>query len=359
MKNSNRYKDIFSSKEQLSHSDIEKYRNQDSSVSDNSIEQKEMSDQLEQDALEGWEQLSYNTSILKKIKSKLFNQSSFSWMTALSSILIGVALVLGYQAIINDTNEAVTEIIAKQKSPLILEELNIESSEMIIPSEIEKMQGTAAEEQIVPKVIIQDFLEKEEFKIEFPALEPIKISTPTSSLLTPIIDKIDAKEIYLNDLKLIDYRIYRDKPVIETKQLILTGTSADKENENSESFDTEWKNVEIAYIQYLEKSIYYFKKGKSKKALARFETIIKSYPQDVNANFYAGICLYNFGEYKQAIEKFEICLSAEYRNFDDEAIWMKALSLEHQKKTSEAKKIFLLISESEGFYANQAKEKLN
>lgn len=197
-----------------------------------------------------------------------------------------------------------------------------------------------------------------EFEIEFPALPPIAIPESGTSPSAPVIDKINAKEIYLNDLKLIDYRAYRENPAVETKQLILTGTTADKEGKHSESFESNWQNVQIPYMQYLDKSVYYFNKGKSKKALARFETIIETYPLDVNANFYAGLCLFNFGEYTDAIAKFETCLGSTYRNFDDEAIWMKALSLEHLHREIEAKKLFTLISENNGFYAEQAREKL-
>jgi len=361
VKNSNRYKDIFSSKEQMSRSDIEKYGNQGRDISENSTEQKEMNDLFEQDAIEGWEQVSYDTSVLNTMKAKLFSQNRFSWSTAISSLIVGGILVIGYQTIINDEPRLTTLIVAEQESEklsLVLDEINIESTEILIPAEIEKMRETEKTEQIDAKVIIDDFVQMEEFEIKFPALEPIKITVVPITLLSPVIDKINAKEIYLIDLKLIDYRVYRENPVVKTKQLILTGTSANKENESSDSFETGWKDVQIPYIQYLDKSVYYFNKGKSKKALTRFETIIQAYPLDVNANFYSGICLYNFGEYTEAINRFETCLSTEYRNFDEESIWMKALCLDHLNQKNEAKLLFQLISESRGFYANQAIEKL-
>jgi len=345
----------------MSRSDVEKYGEQDSTFSKNSLEQKEMHDSFEQDAIEGWDLVSYDTTVISTMKSKIFNKSSFSWLTAISSLVIGALLVLGYQLITHEGNLEITPQIVMQNNdtPLLADEkINIESTEVIIPVEIEKMIETIKAEQIIPEVIIETFVKKEEFEIEFPALEPIRVPAVVHTPVTPIIDKIDAKEIYLNDLKLIDYRAYRNDPFIETEQLILTGTSADKEDKTSESFEYDWKNVQIPYIQYLDKSVYYFNKRKSKKALARFETIIKSYPLDVNANFYSGVCLYNFGEYTKAISRFETCINSEYRNFDDESIWMKALCLEHLNRTDEAKKLFHLISENKGFYANQAKEKL-
>jgi len=345
----------------MSRSDIEKYGEQDSGVSKNSIEQKEMSDSFDQDAMEGWKEASYDTSVLHTMKSKLFIQSSFPWMTAIGSLLVGGILVLGYQAFLPENNETVNPKIAQKNDsniPIIPVEINIESTDVIIPVEIEQMLEIAKEEQIIPEAIIEDFVHMEEFEIKFPALVPIIIPVISIESLAPVIDKFNAKEIYLNDLKLIDYREYRTDPVIETKQLILTGTPADREDESSESFESDWKDVQRPYLQYLDKSIYYFNKRKSKKALARFETIIQAYPLDVNANFYGGLCLYNFGEYEEAIKRFETCLSTKYRNFDDEAIWMKALCLEQLNKQVEAKNIFLLISESKGFYSNQAKEKL-
>ena len=45
-------------------------------------------------------------------------------------------------------------------------------------------------------------------------------------------------------------------------------------------------------MEFIDKSVRYFNRGKYRKALSRFtRTILESYPEDVNANFYAGLCL--------------------------------------------------------------------
>jgi len=358
VKNSDRYKDIFSGKENLTRSEVESYE-ASSGEAKNIIEQKMENDSFEQDAMEGWEEMSYNTSSLDGMNSKLFPKKGFSWGTAFVALTIGVVSVLLIQNITSNKDAekeiALAENVIENSSEE--KEINIESADVVLPTVIAEMQEVASVDQIKAKDIIVDFVSMEEITINLPPLEPSKIPQDNN---TPSIvsSRVLAKEIYLHDLKLIDYRLYRSKPVVQTKQLILTGTSADKENEHSQSFNSNWENVDIPYMDYLEKSVYYFNKGKNKKALARFETILSSYKDDVNANFYGGLCLYNLGEYSLATSYFKNCLNSSYNNFDEEALWIMAQAYERMKNSAEANRIFLQIAESKSFYSQQAKKKL-
>ncbi len=358
MKNLNKYKDIFSSERNLTLKDIGSYENGSEELR-NSIEQKAASSSFDQDAMEGWEDLSYNTSILTKINRKILPRKSFHWFTAFIALTIGVASVLIYQKLEVGTpitvksKEFITQIsIAHEKN-----EINIESADVILPKEIALMIEAPAQDQLNIAKIKGDFAGIEEVELELPLLDPNALAQ-VKKKSTIISNRTLAKEIYLNDLKLIDYRKSRSNPIVQTKQLTLTGTSANKENKNSEDFVGDWGTVDIPYMQYLEKSIRYFNKAKYKRALARFETIIKSYKLDVNANFYGGLCLYNLGEYEKAIVKFENCFKSEFNNFDEEALWIIALSYEKLMNRNKALEIFEDIAEKKGYYSTLAEEKL-
>ena len=298
MKNSNRYKDIFSSKESLSRSDIHSYAGKLTDEEKNLIEQKELNDSFDQEAMEGWETLSHDTTILTDIESKLFKRKSFNWSLTAGSIIIGILSVYIFQ-FFTSNSEVGNQILTTELSeaePIKLEDLTIESADVIIPETIQKMSVVPVDKQLKIQEIKDDFANMEMVFIELPAIEISEIEKTDQQHTQLISSRSQAKEIYLHDLKLIDYSLYREKPVVHTKQLILTGTPANMENENSENFDASWTVIDVPYMNYLNKSIYYFNKGKYKKALARFETITESYPLDVNANFYGGLCLYNFGE---------------------------------------------------------------
>jgi tetratricopeptide (TPR) repeat protein len=165
-----------------------------------------------------------------------------------------------------------------------------------------------------------------------------------------------AKEIYLHDLKLIDYREYRSHPKISTEQLLLTGTPANIDNVVNKNEDSEWKTVEIPYIDFLERTIALFSKGQNKKALARLQTILATYPDDVNANFYAGLCYFNLKEFSSAQRSFKNCILSKYINFQEEAEWYLALSASANGHIKEAIELFDLIVKRGGYYSKEAKK---
>ncbi len=358
MRNSNRYKDIFGSKENLTRTDIESYEST-SAAGKNSLEQKMENDSFEKDAMEGWEKLNYETSSLDAISNKIFPKKILPWKTAIGALSIGVISVFTFQYFFNaaETNSKSVKIEVAKANNKNNSKINIESADVILPVLIEQMNEVVESEQITASEIINDFEEMEFLITELPPLKPIEIegNNTTPELIS---NRFLAKEIYLHELKLIDYSNYRKNPVVQTKQLILNGLPADKENENSESYNSNWESIDVPYLKYLEKSIYYFNKGRNKKALARFETIMESYPKDVNANFYGGLCLFNLGEYTKAISHFDNCLNGDYNNFDEEAKWISALSYEKTNDTAKANILFQEIVDSKTFYTAQAKEKL-
>ncbi|HIP31524.1 MAG TPA: hypothetical protein EYG86_02050 [Crocinitomicaceae bacterium] len=355
MKNSDRYKDIFGSKENLTRADIESYEST-SIAGKNSVEQKMENDSFEKDAMEGWEKLNYETSSLDAINSKLFPKKILPWKTAIGALSIGVLSVFTFQHFYNGTETDLKTVkieVAKANN----KKINLESADVILPVLIEQMNEVVESEQITASEIINDFEEMDFLITELPPLKPIEIKGDNT---TPelVSNRFLAKEIYLHELKLIDYSDYRKNPIVQTKQLILNGLPADKEDKNSESYNSNWESIDVPYLKYLEKSIYYFNKGRNKKALARFETIMESYPKDVNANFYGGLCLFNLGEYTKAISYFDNCLNGDYNNFDEEAKWITALSFEKMNDTAKANILFQEIVNSKTFYTSQAKEKL-
>jgi len=364
--NLNRLYKMFGSKSRLSREDITTYGSSSDESVKHSIEMQSSSGSFESDAMEGWDQLSYDTSAMKNLDKK-FLSSSYTGLYILGAVVVVAVGITSIFLFNGDGNKKKdTQLVSQTdtKSTTLNEdqEITLDESDLIIPEPIEEMILVSSDKQLKVSTMQEEFQEmktyepKEEIKVEMLPYRDI-YPDPVAPELERIHDQ--AKEIYLHDLKLVDYTNYRSKPAVKSKQLVLTGTPANMEGEHSGQADPIWKDVEIPYSSYIDKSIAIFSKGSYKRALTRFETVIDTYRDDVNANFYSGLCLYNLGEYEKSIDAFKNCIHGPFSNFDEESQWMIALNYEKLGEITQANKYFTLIIEQGGFYKKQASDKMN
>ena len=341
----------------LSREDIDLYRStQDESVK-HSVEKKALENDFDADALEGWSHSGLSMANLKRLDKRFKSGSSaLYWVVGSATILIlGLIFFLKTD-------------LTQEKEPLQQQSTNItiEKTDVVLPEKIEAMEELPLKEQIKIKTIIQDFTVQQEEKVELQETEkpskvddlPVKPIEETRPQTTLSRETVLGKEVYLHDLKLLDYRAYRSRPKITTKQMVLTGTPANIGETSSAEEETQWKDVEIPYIDYLEKTMELFSRGQNKKALARFEVILDTYPDDLNANFYAGLCYYNLKEFTKAITVFAKCQDSKYSNFNEEAEWYLAKSFHAAGNDTQARELFRKITEEKGYYAKQAEKML-
>ena len=348
-------KEHNSSQSNLSRKDIEQYRNSKDESLKHSIEKNTLENDFDTDALEGWLMETDIPLTMKRLDKKFGVRNKLNlWITA--SIAITLVVLTIFVFVPNNKHQRKTSLLVTQKTSI-----KVEQTDVITPKRIEEMVELPKKEQISIQTIVNDFSEQ---KIEQPKItttEPINnlpISKIEEQKKEQTIEKESflGKEIYFYNLKLIDYRAYRSRPKITTKQMILTGTPANI-GENSESVETtEWKDVEIPYIDYLDKTMELFSKGNNKKALSRLHVILETYPDDINANFYAGLCYYNLKEYEGAFSSFEKCIDSKYINFSEEAQWYMAKSLLAAGSVEKGQEILKKIKTAGGFYAKQAEK---
>lgn len=145
---------------------------------------------------------------------------------------------------------------------------------------------------------------------------------------------------------------------VKTERMQYSGTPANLNYPDvTTKEDVIWKEVEIPYHEYLEKTMTLFSQHKFKQALQRFETILTTYPTDMNANFYSALCLYNLGQYPKSLERLMKSYSVEFGNFYEEALWYIAQTHEKMRNTHQAKEMYARIEREGGFYAIEAGKK--
>lgn len=365
--NLNRLHNIFGKSKRLNREDIDQYGQTTNPEVQNIIEQKAAADGFGTDALEGWEQLSYDTSSMNALDKKFISNNHVEWYV-LGGGLIAVIIITVVFFIATPESSAPLNVSHNNDDSIVTklledQQITLDESDVIIPIPIELMHDAPNKKQVKPETIKINFHEMDSIRVEAPSLITAELPIIDIDIEQPEDLKIVrahefAKEIYLHELKLVDYSNYRSEPKVKTRQMVLTGTPANMEGRESETFDPTWRNVDVPYMEYIKKSMQIFERGNYKKSLTRFETILGTYKLDVNANFYAGVCLYNLGEYNLALPHFRGCIDGPYSNFDEEALWMSALSHEQLDNKLEARKLFEEIRNVKGFYASQAKNKL-
>ncbi len=347
--NKNELYNLLSGKKSLSKEEI------NSSMKDNSNFDTSNLDNFEREAIEGWKSSGANQVDTSRVSDKLgFNASRLNLIlaTLISVILITVLIWPNLNKEIEKAKNEIKPTYIEKTDLFISEKFDtLFEQPKTIAIEINSLKSTQGTKPVVNKTVEETTPVYQIDELPIKPLgnkkEPIKLDT-----------RKKVKEIYFHTFKLVDYRTIRSKPTISTKQLDLTGTAANLENQNNNENEIEWTTVEIPYIDYINKTMYYMDKGSLKNALSRFEIILEKYPDDINALFYSGFALYNLEEYKNAQKSFELALQNPLSNFDEETMWYLALCYEKGGDTNKSQILFQSIAKSNSYYSAEASKKL-
>ncbi len=326
-------------------------------------EGEKINDDFDRTALEGWKMSGKKTSSMENLDRKFRFPTRFSYkfLNLMSALFLIAAILTAITIHLTSTKQ--TEKPTRKLSVLV------DRTEFNLPESIDTLRLLNNKERIQAKRIISDQKQLEQIREQQKSIEPEGQFNLPDVFLEPLPVLIEtkeatisyqknAKEIILNDLKAIDYSIYRTKPTVEIQQVLLTGTPADLEKGDGISNESEIKQVQIPYMDYLSKTLLYINKGKWKQALQRLQEITNQYPNDVNARFYSGLCYFNLQQYSEASIQFSTCLQLEFSNFNEESTWYLAHSKFSKGEKKEAKELFELIRNQKGFYAKQAEKVL-
>jgi TolA-binding protein len=313
-----------------------------------------VTDGFDQDALDGWTEAGITTTSMKHADQR-FRMKNPSLLIGSIAVAVAITGTILFLNIGNETNLAQKQV-----------ELSVEQTDAILPVSIDTLQELPEKEQIQIASIRNTQREINEQPEDAPltvvedlptvVLEPIELKSEATPQKISI--QKTAKEIYLHDLKLIDYSQYRSKPVIPTERIVLTGTPADEEKKDEQETETEITQVDIPYMDYIDKTMDYVNRGKWKQSLQRLQLILETYPDDVNAHFYAGLCCYNLQQFVDAQQHFASCLQLSFNNFNEEAAWYLAQSMLANGEKSNAKEMLILIRDQKGYYSKQAEKLL-
>jgi tetratricopeptide (TPR) repeat protein len=190
-------------------------------------------------------------------------------------------------------------------------------------------------------------------------LNKLKKHTEISLLENPSVSRIKkpwAKEIAINDYIFIDYRGIRSGSIAE--EFDFSGTPANRANKILDLPEEELKNDpnQMAYHEFLKETAKFIYNQNYYRSEQNLRLILKTYPEDLNANFYLGYVLFQTGKIEEALQFFSKCGNIFYGNFNEEAQWYSLKCYQKLGKTDMAMQIAQEIIDSNGFYYSQAKD---
>lgn len=163
------------------------------------------------------------------------------------------------------------------------------------------------------------------------------------------------KLLFLHGLKLVDpEELYASDPLLVADP---GGVPANLDGHDDPLAPSSDERA-VPYTRFMDHALGLFAEGDHKAALTELKQVLRQYPDDVNARFYAGLCCYNLGLFTRAKAFFLYTAHAPVDSFNEEALWYHALSVQHADGAGAADLLFERIAAEGGFYASRAKEKL-
>jgi len=346
---------------------IEKYvLGKMSSAEKNTFEKEALNDPFLQDAIDGYtghkQGLTYYRNHLKSKYKSPSNFKNYTIMLVVLVALIGGTLWWKY----NSKETHSVKIATNDQNNLNKKQNEFE----VLPLEFDTLENIKSSEQIKQKEIVTSQNERESFNEEIQNINN-----------NQIIDLIDVDEMddeddkiqpfstetvkvypftYFYDLAVVDYTKYENRTkTISKSTYVLTGIDANFENdEDKKSSELTEKIVDVPYMEYLERTMYFFSKGKYKNALKRFTVINQQFSNDLNALFYGGLANYNLGRFDKALENFSKIISLNDNPFYEDALWYRAKTYLKLGNTSLAVVDLENLSLKSKYYQKQALNKL-
>ncbi len=171
---------------------------------------------------------------------------------------------------------------------------------------------------------------------------------------------IKVPHVYMHKFKVVNYAvIYKNQ--IDFQNDTYTGTSAileNKESELNEVHEVKKTTLDIPYKEYLNETMKFLSENDFKTALKRFNIILESYPEDLNAHFYSAICYYNISQFDKAIYHFDIAFKHPYKSFSIDAQWYKAKTYYQSGEYNSSKILLKEIIKEGDYYKTQAQDLL-
>lgn len=168
----------------------------------------------------------------------------------------------------------------------------------------------------------------------------------------------NAPTIFIQNLKVTNYRSYYFKRNESVSLLVNNGLSAQYENNSKIEKSILSKTDSYLAHKIIQNAMRLFAVKKTQSCIDELNLLYDFNSSDANAQFYLGMCYYQLGKYKFAINFFNQNLDNENNIFHQESEFYQALSYLNTKDSDKGIYILSSIIKNKGFYSKRAQETL-
>ncbi|HEY0976228.1 MAG TPA: hypothetical protein VGE21_02065, partial [Flavobacteriales bacterium] len=200
---------------------------------------------------------------------------------------------------------------------------------------------------------------------------PVLVSLPPALPVRtmPLDTGVDAPEparlrpsrrlVFLHDLKLVHpEELYPANDPRRFTQGHPANASGDPSGIAEDALFAKGVPTDMAYLNYMDEALGALAQGRTGVALDDLLFLLNQYPDDVNAQFYAGLCCFRAGLYGRARVFFARAERNAVDSFQEEAVWYSAKTTHELEGLKAARPAYERIASAKGFYAAQAAERL-
>lgn len=344
--------------------DINKH-NSLSNAEKQAFQKKTQQDDLSYLSSVAFEQFAVNQADIDKLhrlidtKSKTYHRNQFNtvFISVLCGLLIGVSVFF--------------VIFQKNKiHPSVYQQFREE------PLSSNKTDGLVnAEDTVFPIISNQEKVnDKEHFTInentaniekieEIPEILPTKKGSlnaleteENQELILQFIP--NAPVMFINNMKVTNYRLYYFKRNEGINLSVNTGVSAQYENGSNIESAIISKNSTYFAHKIIQRAMRLFDSKAFVGCIEELKLLYDFNKDDANAQFYLGLCYYQLGKYTIAQSFFNKNLDNAINIFHQESEFYETLCLVKTNQQDLAKAQFQRIIDNNGFYSDRAKELL-
>lgn len=189
-------------------------------------------------------------------------------------------------------------------------------------------------------------------------LPDVELSPEPSAQIPNLKYIANAPVLFIHDLKVTNYHhlYFKKEHVIDLEDAIHKSVDASQESKDSKTNDAFMTMGRRHYYlhQALSDALYYFSTGKYAEARTLFYRIKSYTKQDINCDFYLGMCYYYEQNPAKALKYFNLVLDNPNNTFLQEAEFYKALSLDSTGDKDNSISLLKKIKADGGFYSAKA-----
>ena len=166
----------------------------------------------------------------------------------------------------------------------------------------------------------------------------------------------NAPVVFINNMKVTNYRLYYFKRNEGINLAINTGVSAQYENSSNIERAILSKNSAYFAHKIIQRAMRLFDSKDYTGCIEELNLLYDYNKDDANTQFYLGLCYYQLGKYTLAQSFFNKNLDNAINIFHQESEFYEALCLLKTNQTELAKAQLQRIVVNKGFYCDRAKE---